>query len=126
MSAAAAGGAADAPDDRFWVLQVALLLAGLAIVAGLAALVVHGGCTDPGPPVDRPEPGTSRAAFCNAENGAAPLLLWFFLPLLVEAVGATLLIRRHPGWAYGLTAVLAALVVANAVVVSTLPFRYVV
>jgi hypothetical protein len=75
-----------------WRLSAAALML-LALVAGfgaMSALLVHVACTNPGPPVARPDPGTPRAGYCGAVHGGALWLLLAVVPVLVTGVAAVL------------------------------------
>jgi hypothetical protein len=80
------------------------LVALVAFVSVVSALIVHSACTDPGPPVSRPEPGTARAGYCaTADDGVLRAVIVTAAVVAVALAAAPL--RRRPWWAVIVTAV---------------------
>jgi hypothetical protein len=94
---------------------------GVAFVAVCCAVAVHTGCFHTPPPVERPEAGTPRAAYCDVLIPAKP---WVSLTVgptaLVLAAG--MLTRRRLWVLLCLSIVVCGLLVANAIIVNNLEF----
>lgn len=105
--------------------RVAAALAGflvVAVAAGLGAVLFHGACFEPGPPVDRPMPGTPRAGFCSAAEATRPWLSMTLGPIVAYLVAVALLRRRRLFWT-GLAAIaIAAAVLSIAAIADSLEF----
>jgi hypothetical protein len=109
-----------------WRLS-ALALVPLALVAGfgaMSALLVHVACTNPGPPVARPDPGTARAGYCGAVHGGALWLLLVVVPVLVTGVAAVLARGRPRWWRFAVAALAIAAPLANVFIVHSLDFAH--
>jgi hypothetical protein len=104
--------------------SAAVMLVGLVVfVSALCALAVDDACHHTPPPVDVPEPGTDRAAYCDA-LGAVPA--WTALvagPAMLASL-ALVALRRHPRWAVGAALTVTVLVVVNASIAHSLSFAY--
>ncbi len=110
------------PDDLTWRAIVAIT-ACTAFVAVVCALAAHHGCTDPGPPVRHPDPGTPRADYCGAiDDGASPALIVLAAVGIVALAGIAL--RRRPWWAALIAGLVLLAVAADAVLASSLTFAY--
>ncbi|MCW2994914.1 MAG: hypothetical protein JWQ18_2409 [Conexibacter sp.] len=84
-----------------------LLVAVIAIIGAFCAMAYHGECTDPGPPVDVPEPGSPRGKLCAAIPPGSP---WLLVLVPVVLVGALAYLRgpeRRTTLALGVLAVAA-------------------
>jgi len=69
-------------------------VAALGGVGALSAMSYHGECTDPGPPVALPEPGTPRAGLCDALPPGWLSVALVVVPILLAGV---LAYRHGPG-----------------------------
>ena len=105
-----------------WPAGLAVLVV-VVLVAVLSAVLVDDACRHPPPPVDVPEPGTDRAAYCDALAAWHPWLLLIGAPALVAAL-ALVALRRVPRWAVGVALAVAVLACVNASVVMSLEFAY--
>lgn len=112
--------AASGRSSRFaWWITVGVCLMGMAVVSVLGAFAVHQACYHPPPSIGRVIPGTPRGEYCARVES---FHLWPFLigvPMLLT--GLALLV----GWcrmriAFTLTALIAAAVLINALVVHEL------
>lgn len=116
-----AGAPAGRPPLPAWAIAAGVLA--IALFAALCGLAVDGACTEPGPPVSLPEPGTSRAGYCDALFSVSG---WGVL------VGAPAAAAAATGWAFrhrprawcAAGAVVAAAALVNACVAQSLPFAY--
>lgn len=110
-SAAPATASGPPPTDpgRLTPGTVVLMAAVVGIVAVACALNIHGACTNPGPPVRAPEPGTARADVCAAVDTAGYVLLPVLVPVLLVLAGAAACGRRRRP---SIAALIAGLVVA--------------
>ncbi|MGZ8632865.1 MAG: hypothetical protein ACXWZZ_03290 [Solirubrobacteraceae bacterium] len=110
------------PRGLSW--QAILALAAFAAcVAVICALAVHHACTDPGPPVSRPEPGTARAGDCATVDAGA-LRALIVIPAVTVVAAAAVALRRRPWWAVIVTGLVAVALMASAIVASSLTFAY--
>ncbi len=102
----------------------ALRIAGLAVLVAVIALgaaaFIHEACFE-ALPFEPPGVGTPRAGYCDAINPSHPWFSLTVVPVLAMLIGGFLL-RRLPRAAFVLSAVLCAIVVANAVVVNGLEY----
>lgn len=111
--------ASETSDRYTWWITVGICLTGIAAVSALGAFAVHQACYHPPPPVNLPIPGTPRAEYCTRVES---LHLWPFLigvPMALTSL-ALLISWRHVRIALALTAIIAVVVFANAVVVHQL------
>lgn len=106
----------------WWPVGLAVLVV-LVFVAVLCAAMVDDACHHTPPPVDVPEPGTDRAAYCDALAASHPWLLLIAAPTLLAAL-ALVALRRAPLWAVGGALAVAGLACVNVSVAMNLAFRY--
>jgi hypothetical protein len=98
-----------------------ILVVLVACVGVVCALAVHHGCGDPGPPVGRPDPGTPRAQYCGTMDRPG----WRLAVVVLAAaavIGAAVIARRRRLWTIVATTVIAIVLVANAIVATSLTF----
>jgi hypothetical protein len=104
-----------------WRFTAALGLGTLAIAA-LSGILLHHGCTHMPPPLDlhgRPEPGTPRAAYCDATDRGQP---WITIGLAAAIAGPALLVARrsHIAWSAAIALLLCAAFLIVALVAQSL------
>jgi hypothetical protein len=92
-----------------------------ALVAALGAAYVHHACFDPGPPVSRPDPGTSRGEYCSAIAPYRPWTSLIVAPVLVVA-GVWLVSRRRAAVVWAFAVLLGTVLLVNAGVANSLEF----
>jgi hypothetical protein len=95
---------------------------GTLVVAALSGLLLHHGCTHMPPPLALhrpPDPGTSRAAYCDATDLHQP---WLAIGLAAIVSGTALSIARrfHVAWSAAVALVVAAACLAVASVADSL------
>ena len=105
-----------------WSALLALALL-VGCVGVLCAAVVHSGCVNPGPPVNRPDPGTPRAGYCGTMDDPTLRAALVVLATVVVVVAAAVA-RRRPWWTLGVAALVTLGLIANAIVASSLTFAY--
>ena len=82
------------------------LVLGTVLVAALSGLLLHHACTHMPPPLDAaPDPGTPRAAYCDATDRQQP---WLVMGLAALLSGGALSVARRFRlvWSVGIAAAL--------------------